>query len=37
YSDRSWHVLQVAGAKAPETRERRIAKSVAALAQGRKR
>ena len=37
YSDRSWHVLQIAAAKAPETRERRIARSVAALAQGRKR
>jgi len=34
-SDRSWHVLQVEGAKAPETRVRRIAKSVAMLGEGR--
>jgi len=36
-SDRSWHVLQVEGAKAPETRARRIAKSVAMLREGRGR
>jgi hypothetical protein len=37
YSNRSWHVLQVTGAKTEETRERRIAKSVDALRQGRPR
>lgn len=37
YSDKSWHVLQVEGAKSPETRARRIAKSVAMLAEGRSR
>jgi hypothetical protein len=37
YSNRSWHVLQVDGAKTEETRQRRIAKSVAALKQGRAR
>jgi uncharacterized protein YdeI (YjbR/CyaY-like superfamily) len=31
YSNRSWHVLQVTGAKTDETRQRRIAKSVEAL------
>ncbi len=36
-SDKSWHVLQVEGAKAPETRARRIAKSVAMLREGRGR
>jgi Bacteriocin-protection, YdeI or OmpD-Associated/Domain of unknown function (DUF1905) len=35
YSNKSWHTLQVEGAKAPETRARRIEKSVAALAAGR--
>lgn len=35
YSNKSWHVLQVNGAKADETRQRRIAKSVAALREGR--
>jgi hypothetical protein len=35
YSNRSWHVLQVVGAKSPETRSRRIEKSVAALREGR--
>jgi hypothetical protein len=35
YSNKSWHTLQVAGAKSPETRARRIEKSVAALAEGR--
>jgi hypothetical protein len=35
YSNRSWHVLQVDGARTPETRERRIAKSIAALREGR--
>jgi hypothetical protein len=37
YSNQSWHVLQVEGAKADETRQRRIAKSVDALAAGRPR
>ena len=35
YSNKSWHVLQVTGAKTDETRQRRIAKSVATLADGR--
>jgi Bacteriocin-protection, YdeI or OmpD-Associated/Domain of unknown function (DUF1905) len=35
YSNQSWHVLQVTGAKAEETRRRRIEKSVAALKEGR--
>ena len=37
YSNRSWHVLQVTTAKTDETRERRIAKSIAALKEGRPR
>ena len=37
YSNRSWHVLQVEGAKTDETRQRRIAKSVGILKQGRAR
>jgi hypothetical protein len=37
YSNRSWHVLQITGAKSDETRQRRIAKSVDALKQGRPR
>ena len=37
YSNRLWHVLQVTGAKTDETRQRRIAKSVAALSEGRPR
>jgi hypothetical protein len=37
YSNKSWHVLQVDGAKTEETRQRRIAKSVEALAAGRVR
>ena len=37
YSNRSWHVLQVEGAKTDETRQRRIRKSVDALRQGRAR
>jgi hypothetical protein len=37
YSNKSWHVLQVTGAKTDETRRRRIARSVAALKQGRAR
>jgi hypothetical protein len=35
YSNKSWHTLQIEAAKAPETRARRIEKSVAALAAGR--
>jgi hypothetical protein len=37
YSNRSWHVLQVTGARTDETRERRIEKSIAALREGRPR
>jgi hypothetical protein len=37
YSNRSWHVLQVEGARTDETRQRRIAKSVDILKQGRAR
>jgi hypothetical protein len=35
YSNRSWHVLQVTGAKTDETRNRRIAKAIDALRAGR--
>ena len=37
YSNKSWHVLQVDGAKTDETRQRRIVKSVEALRDGRVR
>ena len=37
YSNRSWHVLQVTGARTEETRQRRIARSVDLLKQGRAR
>ena len=37
YSNQSWHVLSVNGAKSDETRQRRITKSVAALKEGRPR
>jgi hypothetical protein len=37
YSNKSWHVLQVEGAKTDETRQRRIARSVDLLKQGRAR
>ena len=37
YSNKSWHVLQLAAAKTDETRQRRIAKSVEALREGRPR
>ncbi len=37
YSNQSWHVLQVEGAKTDETRQRRIAKSVEILRTGRPR
>lgn len=35
YSNKSWHVLQITGAKTDETRQRRITKSVEALHDGR--
>jgi uncharacterized protein YdeI (YjbR/CyaY-like superfamily) len=35
YSNKRWHVLSVEGAKAAETRHRRIEKSVAMLKEGR--
>ena len=37
YSNRSWHVLQIDGARTDETRQRRIAKSVEALRAGKVR
>ena len=37
YSNKSWHVLQVTGARTEETRQRRIARSVETLRQGRPR
>jgi hypothetical protein len=37
YSNKSWHVLQLAAAKTDETRQRRIAKSIEALREGRPR
>ncbi len=37
YSNRSWHVMSIEGAKTDETRQRRIAKSVGALREGRVR
>jgi len=37
YSDKRWHVLSIEGAKKPETRQRRVEKSVSMLAQGRAR
>jgi uncharacterized protein YdeI (YjbR/CyaY-like superfamily) len=37
YSNKSWHVLQVEGAKTDETRRRRITRSVDTLKQGRVR
>jgi hypothetical protein len=36
-SNKSWHALQVTGAKTDETRERRIARSIEALREGRPR
>jgi hypothetical protein len=35
YSNKSWHVLQVTGTKNPDTRARRIEKSITALREGR--
>ena len=37
YSNRSWHTLNVEGAKTAETRRRRIGKSVAMLRESRAR
>ena len=37
YSNRSWHVLSIDGAKTAETRQRRIEKSIATLHEGRPR
>jgi hypothetical protein len=37
YSNKSWHVLQVTGAKAAETRARRVARTVAMMVEGRAR
>ncbi len=37
YSNKSWHAIQVEGAKTLETRQRRIAKSVATLREGKPR
>lgn len=37
YSNKSWHVLQVEGARTDETRQRRITKSVEILRQGKPR
>jgi hypothetical protein len=37
YSNKSWHVLSIEGAKTEETRQRRIIKSVEALRDGRLR
>ncbi len=37
YSNKSWHVLSIEGAKTDETRQRRIAKSVATLHDGKPR
>ena len=37
YSNKSWHTLQIEGAKTDETRERRLAKSIEALRAGRPR
>ena len=37
YSNKSWHVLQIEGAKTDETRQRRLARSIEALREGRPR
>ena len=37
YSQRKWYVLPIEQAKAPETREGRVAKAIAMLREGRKR
>jgi hypothetical protein len=36
-SNKGWHVLSIEGAKTEETRQRRVARSVAALREGRPR
>jgi hypothetical protein len=36
-SNRKWHVLNIEGTKNPETRQRRIAKSIATLREGKPR
>lgn len=36
-SNKKWHVLNIKGAKTPETRQRRIEKSIALLREGRAR
>jgi hypothetical protein len=35
YSNKSWHALQITGTNNPETRARRVEKSIAALREGR--
>ena len=35
YSNQRWHVLSIEGAKTPETRQRRIEKSIGLLREGR--
>ncbi|MDQ3530203.1 MAG: YdeI/OmpD-associated family protein, partial [Actinomycetota bacterium] len=37
YSQQRWHVLSIEGAKTAETRQRRIAKSIGMLREGRAR
>ena len=37
YSNKSWHTFQIEGAKTDETRQRRIARSIEALREGRPR
>ena len=37
YSNQSWHVLNIKGTKTPETRQRRIEKSIATLREGKAR
>ena len=37
YSNRSWHVLGIEGARTAETRSRRVERSIAALREGRPR
>jgi uncharacterized protein YdeI (YjbR/CyaY-like superfamily) len=37
YSNKGWHVGQITGAKTDETRQRRVAKSIEMLNQGRAR
>ena len=37
YSNKSWHVLSIEGTQNPDTRQRRIERSIAALREGRPR